>query len=521
MTTLAAGNGVLLWELALLVSAGLGSLFILLAAWGSLRVPNVIARMHSAGMGSTLGIFLLLAAAGVYFLILDSEPDTLVLLAVLGFFILITSPVATSAMARASLRMSNSRESRHLVLDEFKNRVPHTMKKTNSQPDLEYVERLGSDSAKWRVYDPSVIPLWVADMDFKSPEPILRSLHARLEHGIFGYGGQEQELAEVFCHHLASTYGWQVAPQDLLFLPGLVSGLNVVSAAIGEPGSSTMTLEPVYPPFFSAPLQQGRQLQSVSMTQNEQDGYLFYEIDWDNCIRTADDSSKLFLLCNPHNPVGRSYSETELKEVAEFCLERDMVLCSDEIHCELLLDETKHVPVASIDPQIAQNTITLMAPSKTFNIPGLGCSVAIIQNPQLRTAVQIACSGIIPHINVLGYVAAVSAYGDPACRMWAQSLCQFLTGNRDFLLREMEQHFPASPLTRPEATYLAWIDFAPYVEDSPFRFFLDNAGVALSQGSNYCTRGGESFVRLNLGTSRENLALALDRMRTAVASSKS
>lgn len=516
-----ADNGVLLWELLLLLCAGLGSVFMLLAAWGNLRTPNVLARMQAAGMGSTLGIFLLLASAGVYFLILDSEPDTLILLGVLGFFLLITSPVATSAMARASLRIPESQEDERLGLNEYSSRVTHAMKVPNNLPPLEYVERLGSDSAKWRVYDPSVIPLWVADMDFKSPEPILESLQARLEHGVFGYGGQEQELAEVFCQHLADTYQWHVATHELLFLPGLVSGLNVVAAAIGEPGSGAMTLEPVYPPFFSAPLQQGKQLQSVPMSQSNRNGYLYYEIDWDACSRAADESSKLFLLCNPHNPVGRSFSETELMEVAEFCLKRNMVLCSDEIHCELLLDNTKHVPIASLNQEIAQNTITLMAPSKTFNIPGLGCSVAIIQNQQLRTTVKNVCSGILPHINVLGYVAAISAYGDPACRKWAQSLCHFLSGNRDFLLGELDRHFPASPVTRPESTYLAWIDFAPYVEGSPFRFFLDEAGVALSQGSNYFTQGGESFVRLNMGTSRENLSLALDRMQRAAAAFRS
>ncbi len=511
-----ADNGTVLWELALLVSAGLGSLFLLLAAWGNLRVPNVIARMHSAGMGSTLGIFLLLAATGVYFFVLDSEPDTLVLLGVLGFFLLLTAPVATSAMARASLRMADSRESEHLILDEFRSRMRPTVKAADRHPALEYVERLHSDSAKWRAYDPSIIPLWVADMDFKSPRPILQSLHDRLEHGVFGYGGREEELAEVFCQHLARTYQWQVTPQDLLFLPGLVSGLNVVSAAIGEPGASAMTLEPVYPPFFSAPLNQGKQLQSVALSQARRGGHLHYEIDLDRCIHAADKSTQLFLLCNPHNPVGRSYAEAELRMVAEFCLERDIVLCSDEIHCELLLDDTRHIPVASLDPDIAQNTITLMAPSKTFNIPGLGCSVAVIQNPRLRAVVQGKSSGIVPHVNVLGYMAAIAAYGDPECREWAGALCRFLTDNRDYLLQELQRRFPEARSTRPESTYLAWIDFAPYVEGSAYQFFRDKAAVALSQGSNYCTQGGDSFVRLNLGTRRENLAQALDRMRNAI-----
>ncbi len=512
-----ADNEIGLWEWVLLTSAGLGSLFMLLAAWGNLRVPNVIARMHSAGVGSTLGAFLLLAATGVYFFVADSELDTLILLGVLGFFLLATAPVATSAMARASLRIRDSREREHLILDEFESRVLSVGQHAAKHPALEYVERRNSDSAKWRVYDPNVLPLWVADMDFKSPRPILQSLRDRLEHGVFGYGGREAELAEVFCRHLASTYQWQVTPQDVIFLPGLVSGLNVVSAAIGEPGAGAMTLEPVYPPFFSAPSNQGKQLQSVALSRAVREGHLYYEIDMDRCRHAADQSTQLFLLCNPHNPVGRSYTEAELRTVAEFCLERDIVLCSDEIHCELLLDDTRHVPVAALDPDIAQNTITLMAPSKTFNIPGLGCSMAVVQNPRLRAAVQAKSSGIVPHVNVLGYAAAISAYGDPECREWVLALCRFLTDNRNYLLQELQRDFPEARSTCPESTYLAWIDFAPYVEGSAYQFFLDEAAVALSQGSHYCTRGGASFVRLNLGTSRGNLAQALDRMRNAVA----
>ncbi len=514
-------NTVVLWEWALLLSAGLGSLFMFLAAWGNLRVPNVLARMHSAGMGSTLGIFLLLLSAGMYFFILDSEPDTLILLGVLSFFILVTSPVATSAMARASLRISDSRERAHLILDEFSSRETQEMANAYNQTTLEYVDRQNSDSAKWRVYGPDIIPMWVADMDFKTPKPILDSLLARVEHGVFGYGGRSEELANSFCDHLSKTYHWEVSPEDLIFMPGLVSGLNVVSAAVGTPGTSVMTLEPVYPPFFSAPLKQDRQLQSIPLELSERDGHLFYEVDMQRCIHGADASTRLFLLCNPHNPVGRSYTENELMSMAEFCLERDMILCSDEIHCELLLDDRQHYPVAALSPEIAQNAITLMAPSKTFNIPGLGCSVAIVQNPQLRSAIQGVSSGMIPHVNVLGYAAGVSAYGDPECRAWVHTLGQYLTDNRDFLLAALKRDFPEARATRPEATYLAWIDFSSYVVGSPFSFFLEQAGVALSQGSNYCTQGGESFVRLNMGTSREILAQALERMQKAVSASQS
>ena len=505
------------WPLWLLLGlTGIGTFFMLLAAWGNLTLPNAIARMQAGGLGSTLGVFLLLLATGFYFLRWGNERDTLLLMGVLGFFLFLTSPMATTAMTRAALKQPNSREKRFLGQDELTDSYANFFRTPLEANLMQYVERLDSDSSKWRMYAPDVIPLWVADMDFKTPPPILDALHERVDHGVFGYGGLSSRLAEVFCEHLDQTYAWPVSPADIVFLPGLVSGLNVVTRAVGKPGSSVMSFEPVYPPFLSAPGNQDRRLQSVKLHYHEKNGILKYFFDLDDCRRQADDSSVLFLLCNPHNPVGHSFTQDELLALAEFCQDRNMVLCSDEIHCDLLLGGTRHIPVASLSPEVAQNTITLMAPSKTFNIPGLGCSMAIVQNPQLRLALVQAMEGIVPHVNVLGFAAAVTAYGDPQCRIWAHDLCSTLTTNRDYVVSQILELFPAARLTSPAATYLGWIDFSAYV-DNPYRFFLTHARVALSPGDRYFSQGGHGFARLNMGTSHKILEQALDRMEKAMA----
>ncbi len=505
------------WPIGLLLGlAIIGTVFMLLAALGDLILPNAIARMHASGLGSTLGILLLLLATGLYFLYSGNERDSLLLMAILGFFLFITSPMATTAMTRAALNRPHSPEKQFLSHDELTSRYTTTSSTLQETDTMKYVERQGSDSAKWSAYAPDVIPMWVADMDFKAPQPILDALHARVEHGVFGYGGLSVHLAEAFCAHLDRTYQWQVSPDDVVFLPGLVCGLNAVTRSVGTPGSAVMSFEPVYPPFLSAPGNQDRLLQAVKLHYYENHGILDYYFDLDDCRQQVDDRSALFLLCNPHNPVGRSFTRDELLALAEFCQDHNMVLCSDEIHCELLLGTTRHIPVASLAPEIAQNTITLMAPSKTFNIPGLGCSMAIVQNPDLRRALTHAMEGIVPHINVLGFTAALAAYSDPHCQAWVQDLCRTLTTNRDYLVTQIQKTFPAARLTNPEATYLGWIDFSAYV-DNPYRFFHTHAKVALSAGDRYFTQGGYGFARINMGTTHAMLEQALTRMQEAIA----
>ncbi|MEZ4613942.1 MAG: PatB family C-S lyase [Caldilineaceae bacterium] len=378
----------------------------------------------------------------------------------------------------------------------------------------EAVVRAGSDSSKWRVYGEDVIPMWVADMDFRSPRPILDAIHERVEHAVFGYGGESQRLQEVICERMDRLHGWQIKPADVVLLPGLVCGLNVVSRAIGQPGDGVVVSTPVYPPFLTAPTNQGRVLQTASLAVESTAHTQRYAFDADVFEQTIQPNTNLFILCNPHNPVGRAYTKAEMLAMAESCTRHDLVICSDEIHCDLMLDGNKHLPIATLDPQIADRTITLIAPSKTFNVPGLGCSAVIVQNAELRQKVTGAASGIVPHVNVLGIAAAIAAYTE--CQAWQDELLAYLTANRDFVVNFVTEELPNLRITVPEATYLAWIDCrAAGIEGNPYEFFLKEAKVAFNDGARFGEEG-KNFIRLNFGTQRALLEEGLARVKNAL-----
>jgi len=377
----------------------------------------------------------------------------------------------------------------------------------------ELIDRRASDSLKWHRYGPNVLPLWVADMDFAAPREVIESLHERVDHGIFGYGLELPELTAAICSLLLQKYSWRVSPEAIVYLPGLVCGLNVAARAIGKPGDGILVNSPVYPPFLSTPANQDRELVVVEQTAGMRNGKLFYEMDLDRLRAAVGMTTRMFILCNPHNPTGRVYSRSELESLAALCLENDLIICSDEIHCDLILGGRRHIPIASLDPQIAEKTITLLAPSKTFNIPGLGCSFAVVPSEELRRKIQRAARGIVPEVNVLGMAASLSAYTH--CAGWLRDLLEYLKGNRDFVVEFVTTQLPGVKCTYPEATYLAWLDCrVPDGPANPHRFFLDRAGVALNDGDTFGP-GGKGFVRLNFGCPRSLLREALDRMSRA------
>ena len=377
------------------------------------------------------------------------------------------------------------------------------------------IPRGGTDSLKWNRYGDGVLPLWVADMDFRAPATVLDALAARVKQGVFGYGVESPKLKEALCERIYRLQNWRVTPEMILFLPGLVCGLNVVSRAVGQTGDRVMVSSPVYPPFLSAPGNQKRELQAVELNPRSDGNRLTYPLDMDAVQSAADSRTKLFILCNPHNPTGRVYRRQELLKLAEFCLGRGIVLCSDEIHCDLLLDDDlPHVAVGALDAEVAKSTVTLVAPSKTFNIPGLGCSMAIVPDPALREQVLRAAAGIVPEVNVLGIEAALAAYesGGP----WLEELLTYLRGNRDCFADYAGKHWPQLKWTVPEATYLAWLDCRSMgLGMAPYRFFLEHAGVALNDGRRFGP-GGDGFVRLNFGCPRATLELALEQMNSAL-----
>ncbi len=384
------------------------------------------------------------------------------------------------------------------------------------------IDRRNSDSGKWTRYPDDILPLWVADMDFACPPPVIDALHDRVDHAVFGYGGDPAELRAVFCAHLAKQYGWDVAPEAIVFLPGLVSGINVAARAVGAPGDGVLVCTPVYGPFLSSVELQGRSLHNaplaVSTSHHNGQDALYYEMDFAAIEQATSADTRLHILCNPHNPVGRAFNRTELETLAEHCLRHDFIICSDEIHCDLLLDGAQHIPIAALDPEIAARTITLMAPSKTYNLPGLGCSMAIIPDAELRKRFQRAAAGIVPHVNVLGLVAAQAAYSQ--CADWLEELQRYLTDNRNFTLQFVKQNMPALATTIPEATFLAWFDCRnAAILGNPYDFFLNNARAALNDGA-WFGPGGEGFVRLNFGCLRATLAQALERMAEALSANR-
>jgi cystathionine beta-lyase len=360
---------------------------------------------------------------------------------------------------------------------------------------------------KWDKYKGrDIIPLWVADMDFKSAPAICEALHARIDHCVFGYTKPSSELNDVVVEMLQTQYGWEIKSEWLVWLPGLVTGLNAVTRAIGQDGDDVITAVPVYPPFLSAPLHFHRNLINVPLLETDN----HWGFDFDRFEQAITPKTRLFMLCNPHNPVGRVYSREELSAIAEICDKHDLIICSDEIHCDLILDPDKnHIPTATLATSIAKRTITLMSASKTFNTPGLGCAFAVISDLELRQRLSKATAGIVPLVNALGFAATLVAFRD--CADWRAELLDYLRGNRDLVEQAVSQ-IPAISMAPVEATYLAWIDLRNTGLKNPIKFF-EAAGVGLMDGTDFA---GPGFVRLNFGCPRATLDKALGRMAVAL-----
>ena len=370
------------------------------------------------------------------------------------------------------------------------------------------VERRNTASLKWDKYKgKDIIPLWVADMDFKAPPAVITAMHAHVAHGVFGYTLPPDDLLEAVMSMLEHTHAWAVKPEWIVWLPGLVSGLNIACRAVGDPGDAVITTTPAYPPFLSAPSLSQRTLISVA---HADDGskYIF---DFSGIEQSITASTRMFILCNPQNPTGRVFTRDELLRLARICLDNNIIICSDEIHCGLVLDKDKgHITLSTLDEDIARQTITLLAPSKTYNLPGLGCSFAVIPDKGLRSHFKAAMNGIVPHVNALGFTAALAAYRD--CEDWRLALIDYLRGNRD-LVEDFVANTPGLSMHHTEATYLAWIDCRNLDVPNPAAFF-EEAGVGLSDGTDFGTKG---FVRLNFGCARSLLVEALGRMGDALA----
>lgn len=369
------------------------------------------------------------------------------------------------------------------------------------------VDRRPTSSLKWEKYsDSDILPMWVADTDFMAPPAVIEALQERIDHGIFGYTNTPSELNQLVIERMQELYNWQIEADWLVWLPGLVCGLNLACRSIGANGDNVISPKPVYPPFMSAPRLSDRSLTTVPMKQQNQR----WLIDFEALEQAITAESKLLLFCNPHNPGGSVYSKGELEQLAQICIKNDLYVCSDEIHCDLILEPgLKHIPLASLNAEISARTITLMAPSKTYNIAGLGCSFAIITDATLRKEFNQVRKGIVPDVNLLGFTAALAAYkeGDD----WNRQQLDYLKGNRDYLVKEINQ-IPGLKLNNIEATYLAWIDISAAKLENPAHFF-EQAGVGMSPGRDF---GDDRFMRLNFGCTREMVIEAVNRIRKAM-----
>ena len=384
------------------------------------------------------------------------------------------------------------------------------------------IDRRATNSIKWQKYPQDVLPLWVADMDFAAPDPIRIALQRAVEQAVLGYESPSRELREIVASRMQTLYGWQVSPQAVVATPGVVAGFTAACNAVCTSGQGLLVQPPVYPPFLKVHAAAGLLRQDAPLTVESSGSQLSYSVDFDvfqKAVDSAGAQTGMFLLCNPHNPTGQAYSKADLTRMADICLKGNMVICSDEIHSELLLDGSKHTPIAALDPEIADRTITLVAPSKTFNVPGLFCGFAIIPNADLLARYTKTVECMAMHVSSLGLVAAQVAFsGD--CDEWLAALRLYLAANRDFLVEFVRSGLAGIKTTVSEATYLAWLDCTSLVNSgritgTPYEFFLRQAKVALNEGREFGP-GGEGFVRLNFGCPRCTLAEALGRMKTAL-----
>ncbi len=371
--------------------------------------------------------------------------------------------------------------------------------------------RRATESVKWKAFGEDVLPMWVADMDFTSPPEVIETLQARVAHGVFGYPMAPDGIKEAVVSWLAGRHGWQVSPDDLVFVPGVVSGFNLAAHAVTQPGDGVVVQTPTYGPFFGVE-------KNVGLIQQEMEFHRGpngqYQVDYEAFEACLTARSRIFMLCNPQNPTGRVFRQDELEKMAEICLKHNIIICADEIHSDLVYSGQKHIPIASLAPEIAAQTITLIAPSKTFNIAGLEASVAIITDKKLREQFNQARKGLLGGVNLLGYYAALAAYRDGG--PWLDELLVYLESNRDFLYDFVQNELPGIEMARPEGTYLAWLDCRGLnLAQKPSEFFKTEAKVAMNDGEWFGT-GGQGFVRLNFGCPRPMLVEALEKIKAVV-----
>ncbi len=375
------------------------------------------------------------------------------------------------------------------------------------------LDRRGTGSSKWSRYTKDVLPMWVADMDFAAAPEIVAALNERLLHPVLGYGVARDELRDQIIADMADKYGWAITRDDIIFLPGVEPGFNMALKAMLSPGDSVTVQTPMYRPILNAPAHWGLVRQDAALVASAS-GWVMDE----ETFAAKLDVSKALLFCNPHNPTGKVFTKAELQRIAALCRDRNTLIISDEIHCDLLLDGRTHIPIATISADAADRAITLMAASKTYNIAGLKTAFAIIENPVIREKFAASRLGMVDSVNILGLEATLAAFNSASA--WKTDLLAYLQSNRDFLMRELANRFPAIRCIAPEGTFLAWLDCSDLkLAPNPQAFFLDKGKVAFSAGSEFGP-AYEQWIRLNFGCPKSVLEEGLRRMQDALSKNR-
>jgi len=369
------------------------------------------------------------------------------------------------------------------------------------------IPRAGTGSIKWD-RRPELDPFWVADMDFISPQCVLDAVQERVNHGVFGYAHAHEGLNEAIKDYFSARHRVKLSADHLVHLGGLVVALSLVARAFVGKGEAVMTCTPVYPPFLG--VSHDAEAETISVPHRLENGK--FTFDWGAMEAAVTDKTKVFILCNPQNPTGRSFTQAEVKQVAEFCKKHDLILVSDEIHCDLVYNEEEQSFFSAIHlpESLKEKLIILQAPSKTYNIAGLGYAFALIENDSLRRKFNQAKGHTLPEINCIAFYTAEAAYrhGEP----WRHELLAYLKKNRDTVTEFVRNEMPYLSIPDMEATYLAWINCNKLKLDNPALYLEKDAGLFLSDGSYF---GSPQHVRFNFGCPHQRVLDGLAKIKAS------
>ena len=379
------------------------------------------------------------------------------------------------------------------------------------------MERRGTNCEKWDFLEEEfgkkdLLALWVADMDFPAPPEVLEALHNKIDEGALGYPIAPDSLLKAITDWQKNRHGWVIGKEAVTWAPGVVAGLAFSIMAYTKPGDGVIIQTPVYPPFYATISESGRRIVKNPL-KREKDRYV---MDLESLEKLVTPTCRTLILCSPHNPVARVWTREELEALSELAERKDMIIISDEIHQDLVYSDAKHMSIASLSEEMSSRTVTFVAPSKTFNIAGMNSSVALIPDEKLRARYVSVLNRLhLSSLSILGLTAMETAYAK--CAGWLDELMAYLEENRNFTEKFVRERMPKAKMDHPEGTYIFWIDFRGYGFNSEtlMDLLVNEAGVALNNGRNFGTEG-DGFARINIGTNREMLKKALEKIAKAL-----